>query len=205
MSMPQFLSFRSSLAHGAKSALVALTLVIGLAACSQEAGESVPPASAVEQDKAFDLVASQGHGFNAGAVMSATKVYVFFDPQCPHCAHLWQSTQALKDKVHFIWMPVAFINGNSLPQGAALLRAADPVAAMTEHEALLLARKGGMSTTDEVPEDLSSQIKSNTALLSQLGAESVPYIVARNAKTQAPVQKAGALEPAALATLLGLD
>ncbi|GAA6141891.1 thioredoxin fold domain-containing protein [Hydrogenophaga sp. 5NK40-0174] len=207
MIKPLTLSRFALLSHSARATGLALSIVLAsaLSACSQEASEGAAPAEAVSQDKAFDLVAAKGHGFNAGAVMSAHKVYVFFDPQCPHCAHLWESAQTLMDKVHFVWMPVAFINGSSLPQGAALLQSDNPVEAMKAHEASILARQGGMDASASVPDEISSQIKANTALLNQLGAESVPFIVARNAKTQAAVMHAGAMPPAELAKTLGLD
>ena len=45
--------------------------------------------------------------------------------------------------------------------------------------------------------------RTNTELLNRLGAESVPFIVAKSASGQ-PVLQAGAMDTAGLAALLGL-
>lgn len=137
--------------------------------------------------------------------MSAQTVYVFFDPQCPHCGHLWQASVPLHKKVKFVWVPVAWINASSLPQGAALLTAAKPMDLMTEHETSLLSGKGGISAIAGVTPEIEKSIKANTALLNSFGAESVPYVVAKNARTGQTVSRNGALTTAALAELIGVD
>ena len=175
----------------------------GLIACSPQ--EDKPAKGSVKAADSYDLLAKDGKGFTAGAVMSANTVYVLFDPQCPHCGHLWEQAQPLMKKVKFVWMPVAFINATSAPQGAALLTAANPVEAMTAHEASILAGTGGTSASSGVPDDIAAAIKKNTDLFNAMGVESVPHIVARNASTGQVVTNTGALETAALAQFLGLN
>jgi thiol:disulfide interchange protein DsbG len=150
-------------------------------------------------------VATQAKGFTVGAFMSTNTVYVFFDPQCPHCGHLWKASAPLHKKIKFVWVPVAWINASSLPQGAALLTAANPLELMTEHETSLLSGKGGISAPASVTPDIEKSIKANTALLNSFGAESVPYVVAKNARTGQTVSRNGALSTAALAELIGVD
>ncbi|MCB2017857.1 MAG: thioredoxin fold domain-containing protein, partial [Hydrogenophaga sp.] len=113
--------------------------------------------------------------------MSAHTVYVFFDPQCPHCGHLWQAAMPLLPRLKFVWAPVSLLGAKSLPQGAALLQATNPVEAMTAHEASLLAGQGGTTASANVPADVEAAIQGNTRLLNRLGAEAVPFIVARHA------------------------
>ena len=108
-------------------------------------------------------------------------------------------------KVKFVWIPVAFINAKSAPQGAALLAAANPVELMSTHEASLLAGSGGISASSSVPSDIETAIKANTAILNSLGAESVPFIVAKSQRNGQTVTNTGALETPALAAFLGLD
>jgi len=177
----------------------------GLTACSQKDGGTGSVASSVPVAQSVELLSKEGRGFTAGSMMTANTVYVLFDPQCPHCGHLWEQSQPLQRKVKFVWMPVAFIGAQSAPQGAALLTAPDPVAAMTAHEASLLAGNGGTAASSSIPDDIAAAIRTNTDLFKRLGGESVPYIVARNQRTGEVVNYAGAMETAALAQFLGID
>lgn len=181
-------------------------LALNLAACSpQDSSAQKAPAGSVKPEDSYALLAKEGKGFAVGALMSANTVYVMFDPQCPHCGHLWQASLPLQKKVKFVWMPVAFISAKSLPQGAALLTAANPVQAMTEHEASILEGSGGTAASSSIPDELSAAIKKNTDLFNSMGVESVPYVVAKNASTGQVVTNAGAMETAALEQFLGLN
>lgn len=180
------------------------SLTLGIAACSKtEVPATTPVASSPAQT--YDLVASGGRGFTVGPMMSANTVYILFDPQCPHCGHLWEAARPLLNKVKFVWIPVAIINGNSTSQGAALLTAANPLDAMTAHEASLLARTGGMATQGNVAPDIEAALKKNTQIFTDLKLESVPFIVAKNASTGQVVTNSGALDTPALAQFLGLN
>ena len=191
---------------------LALTLLssaaFGLVACSKE-GSGAPAAasagSAIDPAQAYDTVAREAKGFAAGAMMSAHTAYVLFDPQCPHCSHLWESSLPLQTKVKFIWAPVAIIGPKSLPQGAALMQAANPVEAMTAHEKSLLAGQGGTSASSSVPADIEAAIKANTGLLDRLGADSVPFIVARHMGSGQVITRAGSMDTADLANWLGVQ
>jgi thiol:disulfide interchange protein DsbG len=182
-----------------------LASVAGLAACSKADNPAAATASnAMAPAQAYEKVATTGKGFTVGALMSANPVFVLFDPQCPHCGHLWNSSQALLGKVKFIWIPVSFINGKSAPQGAAILSASDPAAFMASHEASLLAGTGGTPSPTSMSPEAEATIKANTELFNSLKAESVPYIVAKNLITGGVVTHAGAMETAALAAFLGV-
>jgi thiol:disulfide interchange protein DsbG len=182
------------------------SMALLLSACSKEdaATQTAAPATAIAPAQAYEAVAAQGKGFTVGALMSANPVYVLFDPQCPHCGHLWNASLPLQGKVKFVWLPVAILGPKSAPQGAALMQAANPLEAMTAHEASVLAGQGGMSASASVPDEVLASIKANTQLLDNLGADSVPFIVAKHARSGQSVTKAGALDTRALAELLGL-
>ncbi len=190
------------------TAVAIVTGLLALSGCSPKQ-ESAPVAASTSPSAAsldaYDQVATQAKGFTAGALMSANTVYVLFDPQCPHCGHLWQAAQPLLKKTKFVWVPVGIMNAKSAPQGAALLTAADPVALMTAHEASLLAGTGGTSAPSSIPDDIEKAIKTNTAILNALKAESVPMVVAKHAKTGALITRAGAMDTAGLAAFLGVD
>ncbi len=187
-----------------RSFALAGAALLALAACSPDAGPK-PVTGSIKAADSYDVLAKQGKGFTVGALMSNNTVYVLFDPQCPHCGHLWEQALPLHKRVKFVWMPVAFISAKSAPQGAALLTAANPAEAMGVHEASILAGSGGTSASSSIPDDIAAAIKKNTELFNGMGVESVPYIVARNASTGQVVTNAGALETAALAQFLGLD
>ena len=180
-----------------------LFLGLVLSACSpQDAGNASVPA---KREISVATVAAQAKGFAVGSLMSTNTVYVFFDTQCPHCGHLWEASRALQGKVKFVWIPVGMINAISSAQAAALLTALDPGTLMGEHEASLLAGKGGISGSSSVPADIEKAIKSNTQLLNSFGAEAVPFVVAKNLKTGQTVSRDGAMSTPVLAEFLGLD
>ncbi len=183
-----------------------LVLLLAISACSpQESPKASPAVPLAKQAASVEVAAAQGKGFTVGAMMSANTAYVFFDPQCPHCGHLWNASLPLHKKVKFVWIPVGWINAASTTQGAALLTAADPAALMTEHEASLLAGKGGIAASSSIAPDIAAAIKGNTQLLGSFGAESVPFIVARNVKTGQTVTRDGSMLTPALAEFLGVD
>ena len=185
-----------------------LLLSISLAAlllggCSKQ--DSSAADTSGKREVTVQGVAAEAKGFTVGAMMSANTVYVFFDPQCPHCGHLWQASTPLMKKVKFVWIPVAWINASSLPQGAALLAAANPADLMTEHESSLLAGKGGIAASSSVSSAVEQSIKANTKLLNSMGAESVPFVVVKNAVTGQTISRSGALATSALAEMIGID
>jgi thiol:disulfide interchange protein DsbG len=193
-------------------ALLAVTLALGACSKTEEASTastaSSAPAAKGEQARrapSVDIVASEGKGFNVGSVMSNTVVYVFFDPQCPHCAHLWNASVPLQKKARFVWMPVGLINSTSSAQGATLLSSADPAQAMAEHEASLTAGKGGIGAGTSVTDEAKQSVASNTKLFNNLGLEGVPFTVVKNARTGQLATRGGAMDTGALAQLIGVD
>jgi thiol:disulfide interchange protein DsbG len=118
---------------------------------------------------------------------------------------LWQASLPLHSKVKFVWIPISFNPAKSLPQGAALLSAANPVDTMNTHEQSLLAGTGGIAASADVSDELKKAINNNTQLLNQLGVDSVPFLLGKHRKTGAIVSFNGAMETAALANLLGIE
>jgi len=180
-------------------------LLLVVAGCSPQDSATKPATAAVNPTSSYADVETKTKGFTVGAMMSANSVYVLFDPQCPHCGHLWEQAQPLLKKVKFVWVPVAFINAKSTPQGAALLTAANPTELMSTHEASILAGTGGIAASASIPPEVEAAIKSNTQLLNSMGVESVPFIIAKQAQTGQVVTNTGAMETLALARFLGID
>jgi thiol:disulfide interchange protein DsbG len=181
------------------AALSACLLV--LAGCKESPDK---PAAAATAPVSIEAIEAGARGFTVGSPMSVRTVYVFFDPQCPHCAALWQSARPLKSQAKFIWIPVALIGKTSEGQGAAILAAKDPVATMDEHEASLSAKKGGISAMGDLDPQRAEVVK-NTALMTRFGFASVPSIVAKHAQTGALVTREGSMATPELAAFLGLQ
>ena len=78
-------------------------LALCLSACSpkeEPSATTVSTASGAASASPYEALATQGKGFTVGALMSANTVYVMFDPQCPHCGHLWQASVPLHKKIN---------------------------------------------------------------------------------------------------------
>ena len=149
-------------------------------------------------------IAAEATGFTAGSAMSARTVYVFFDAQCPHCSDLWRNAKPLKSQAKFVWIPVGLLNAASTAQGATLLASKNAVALMDEHEASMLATRGGISGASDIDAQKEAVAK-NTQLLNRFGFASIPTIVGTHAETGALVTNQGSLSTAALALLIGLQ
>jgi len=180
-----------------------LLLTLGVSGCSPQ--DSSKTAAASKREVSLPTIAAEAKGFVVGALMSSNTVYVFFDTQCPHCGHLWNASVPLQRKVKFVWIPIGMINATSKAQGAALLTAANPAALMSEHEASLLAGQGGMAASSSIAPETEQSIKHNTQLLNSFGAESVPFVVAKNMKSGQTVSREGAMSTIELTAFLGLD
>jgi thiol:disulfide interchange protein DsbG len=180
--------------------------LLALAGC-KDSTEATPatsaPATAASQ-VSIPAIATGAKGFTVGSSMSVRTVYVFFDPQCPHCAELWASAKPLKAQAKFVWIPVKLLNPTSLVQGAALLSAPDPVAAMDAHEASMKEHQGGIVASGD-QEAQKAIVDANTKLFNRFQFQSVPTIVAKHAVTGDLVVRDGALPTDLLAAALGLQ
>jgi thiol:disulfide interchange protein DsbG len=187
-----------------KLAGAVLCAALLLAGCGKESSTaSESPKTAAKAPVTTAAIEAEAKGFTVGPTMSARTVYVFFDPQCPHCAALWQSAKPLKSQAKFVWIPVGLIGDASVGQGATILAAADPIAKMEENEASVLAKSGGISAAGNVDAQKEA-VKKNTALFNRFGFEAVPTIVALHATTGALVTNEGSLPTPELAAKLGL-
>lgn len=179
-----------------------------LAACGKEESSSATKAAGdkggASQPVSIEAIEQKAKGFSVGSTMAAHVVYVFFDPQCPHCAHLWQAAKPLKSQARFVWMPVGLIGEKSLSQGGAILGAQDPVAAMEQNESSVLQQQGGISAMG-VTDAQKAAVKANTELFNSFGFTGVPTIVGKNAQTGQLVTIDGAVPTVTLAQRLGLS
>jgi thiol:disulfide interchange protein DsbG len=184
-------------------AAAALSALLLLGGCKESPSPAAAPEKAAAVAPTIEAIQAEGTGFTVGSPMTVRTVYVFFDAQCPHCGALWMAAKPLKSQAKFVWMPVRLLNDSSEAQGATLLAAKDPVAAMDEHETSLLGKQGGITAASGVDAQ-KAIVQKNTALFNRFGFASIPTIVTKNAQTGAVVTHEGALPTAELAAFLGL-
>lgn len=181
-----------------------LAATFALAAC--DSAKPSASASASAESPAIPVsvqaIVAGAKGFNAGAPMSARTVYVFFDAQCSHCGTLWDESKPLQSQARFVWIPVHVLNKASLTQGATLLKAPDPVAAMNEHKASMTARGGGITAGDLTDAD-KAVVEKNTTLMKSMGLKAIPHLVTVKADGTL-VSQGGSMSTASMAQVLGL-
>ena len=142
-------------------------------------------------------------GFTAGNPEADRTVYVMFDPQCPHCGEVWQSTHRLWREAKFVWIPVGLINADSALQGAAILASPTPIGAMESQEQLLASGAGGLEVKNQIlPADIKAAVQANSILLASFGAVQVPFIGGTDESTGKPEVVEGPVEPDALVARL---
>lgn len=173
-----------------------------LTACSERdapaTAAATPPPTAEEAYK----LAAGATGVQVGQAMAANTVYVFFDPQCPHCATLWAESKPLLGRLKMVWIPVQLLGAQSMPLAAAILSAPQPVEAMERHEAQV-AQRAALSAP--APDEATrAKVEANTELFKKLGAESVPMLYFRHATTGQYGSYSGALPTAQLQQLVGV-
>ncbi|MBU2752477.1 thioredoxin fold domain-containing protein [Acidithiobacillus thiooxidans] len=103
---------------------------------------------------------------STGPVHAARHILIFFDPNCPFCAHLWRSLQPWSARVRMRWVPVAFLRPSSLPMAATLLASKHPAQQLTQNEQhyQFRTRTGGILPLAQPPAGLLQQVRRNTAL-----------------------------------------
>lgn len=109
--------------------------------------------------------------------------YVFFDPQCPHCNKLWENAQSdLVKDVSIVWIPVAFLNDKSLPQGATILSSGNSRQTMAEHEKSMSDGGTGIAVSSVINPAGLEKIRTNNAIFESIGGNSVPLVFRASSK-----------------------
>lgn len=109
--------------------------------------------------------------------------YVFFDPQCPHCNKLWENAQSdLVKDVSIVWIPVAFLNDKSLPQGATILSSGNSRQTMAEHEKSMSDGGTGIAVSSVINPVGLEKIRTNNVIFESIGGNSVPLVFRASSK-----------------------
>lgn len=187
-----------------KPLAVAAALAVALltTACSSSEPAKVGWSPARLEQSGYHQLQASTRGFEVGSRAAAQTVYVLFDPQCPHCGHMWDAAQPLLNQVHMVWVPVGILSPLSAPQGAVLVDSTDPFTSMNAHEASIKAHTGGILDS-QAHADTVNAIKANTRLFNEMGFDGVPVLVFQDTSGKTHTVS-GSLNTAQLAQVLGL-
>lgn len=104
-------------------------------------------------------------------------IYIFFDPNCPYCHHLYENTRSWikQGKVQLRWIPVGILTTTSAGKAAAILGAKDPRKAFYYNEDHY--HRGGGIEEDIPSAATEKKLKANAALLARTGIGAVPDLL----------------------------
>jgi thiol:disulfide interchange protein DsbG len=165
---------------------------------------SIPVAAVNTPAEQYAALQKFAKGIAIGPSISDYTVFVMFDPQCLHCARLWEEAKGLSGTVKFVWVPVSFFDGGSKAQSALLLSSTTPREDMDKAMAAVIDRIPTAKTEEAVPPYLEASIQSNTDLINRFRVLAVPYVVSRNQTTSAFVSRQGGMSKDMLQRFLGI-
>lgn len=154
-------------------AIVALTWLFGATAVLATEGQK--PLSKEIWQRALLLAAVEVKS----AKDDRPQAVVFFDPNCPHCAKLWARLYGEKSAYKNVatrWVPVAYMNAQSLGMAATLLSAPSHQTLAQNFERFDFVRRKGGAAEADVALDVRTQIQRAQGFWSQLGG-ATPLIV----------------------------
>jgi thiol:disulfide interchange protein DsbG len=115
-----------------------------------------------------------------GAKQPKSVLYIFFDANCFYCRLTWKALQPYEAVgLQVRWVPVAYQQPSSVGRAAAIMQAADRVAALRINESGYNASRfdGGIKPVDQVSESWVAQFQANTKLMQTFGAPGTPALV----------------------------
>ncbi len=131
-------------------------------------------------------------------------VYIFFDPNCPYCHTLYESTRAQikTGKLQLRWIPVGILVTTSHGKAGAILGAKDPLKAFYQNEEHYDRSAGGGGINEDlVTPDVENKLQANAKLLARTRVGGVPLMLFR-ADNGDPIMVQGAPPKDKLAALL---
>lgn len=111
-------------------------------------------------------------------------VYLFFDPNCPYCHHVFDSLMKIrKDRpdLQFRWIPLGMLGSNSTAKAAAIIQAADPLKAFMTNEKnygfLNSDTGGGIPPAKHVDAASQTILVENLSILQGQNLYGIPVVV----------------------------
>ncbi|MFP1681801.1 thiol:disulfide interchange protein DsbG [Alloalcanivorax sp. C16-1] len=154
-----------------------LLLIATLSAGAVQAQEDTPKDRAALERQIFDVL-ERSHWVAEGAENPDRVVYTFTDLKCPYCERQWRDMRPLladpDNRTQVRHVVVAVLRPGSYGEGAAVLAADDPAAALAQGE------KGELKPLDPVPEAMGRQLRENNALMREFGIRGTPATIFRD-------------------------
>lgn len=161
----------------------ALALGASLSATAQE-GQKTLPASEWQRLRALPGITVPAPQPGGGQLV------VFFDPNCPACAHLWGELHGKyrgQRNVAVHWVPVAYMKKDSLDRATALIEAGTPQALQRNYEQFNHHLRQGAVPPSRPTPYTTAVVKGNRAVWEKL-APATPLIVFRTRDGQVRTQ-----------------
>lgn len=131
-------------------------------------------------------------------------IYTLFDANCPACQLLYSNLRKfVRDgQITIRWVPVAIVNETSLGKAAAILEAADPLAALRRNEEHYDSQTYAGAIEEQIPSaETERKLRRNTELMNLLRVPVVPTMVFMDRQGEATIMQ-GALSPLALSKVI---
>ena len=113
-------------------------------------------------------------------------VYLFFDPNCPYCHHVFDSLMKIRKDMpdlQFRWAPLGMLGGNSAGKAAAIIQAPDPLKAFLTSEQnygfLNSDTGGGIPPAKHIAESTNTILNENLSILQGQNLYGIPIVVFR--------------------------
>lgn len=108
-------------------------------------------------------------------LIDAYKIFVFFDPYCPHCKTLWEELQKYRlIGLTVAWVPVAYLRPESRDLAAYLLANEDDAELL---EKLMLSKLGNINISTKKIEAQKNRLRYNLKIMQDFGSQATPAIV----------------------------
>lgn len=107
------------------------------------------------------------------------ELWVFFDPNCPHCHTIWETTRGFIDsgELKVNWMPVAFLSNTSAGKVARFWQAEDQIATFNESEAKFDQGGAEPLNSDEITSETREMLEKNLDYMRDFGSNGTPTVV----------------------------
>lgn len=111
-------------------------------------------------------------------------VYMFFDPNCPYCHHVFDSLMKIRKDMpdlQFRWAPLGMLGGNSAGKAAAIIQASDPLKAFLTSEQnygfLNSDTGGGIPPAKHIDESSQTILDENLSILQGQNLYGIPIVL----------------------------
>lgn len=111
-------------------------------------------------------------------------VYIFFDPNCPYCHHVFDSLVKIRKEMpdlQFRWIPLGMLGGSSTGKAAAIIQSANPLKAFLTSERnfgfLDSDNGGGIPPAKHIKQNTINLLDANLSILEGENLYGIPIVV----------------------------